>query len=49
VSATSDVLAPPPVANTMYCLPLCRKVIGGALVLVGMGTAPTCLPVALMK
>jgi hypothetical protein len=43
------VLTSNPVANTMYCLPLCRNVIGGALVLVGMGTAPTCLPVALMK
>ncbi len=47
VNATSEVFAPPPVANTMYCLPLCMKVIGGALVLLGIGTAPTCLPVAL--
>lgn len=47
VSATSAVLVPPPVANTMYCFPLCRNVIGGALVFDGIWTAPTCFPVAL--
>src|SRR5688572_17215146 len=47
LSATSDVFAPPPVAKTMYCLPLCMKVIGTALVFSGIGTIPTCLPVAL--
>ena len=46
-SATSDVFPPAPVANTMYCCPLCMKVIGTALVRDGIATAPTCLPVAL--
>ena len=46
VSATSEVFAPPPVAKTMYCRPLCMKVIGTALVFEGISTAPTCLPVA---
>ena len=47
VSATSDVLAPAPVANTMYCRPWCMNVIGIAVVREGMATLPTCFPVAL--
>jgi hypothetical protein len=35
------VFAPAPVANTMYCRPWCRKVIGTALVFDGVFTAPT--------
>ena len=30
----------------MYCLPWCIKVIGTAVVLEGILTAPTCFPVA---
>jgi Hpt domain-containing protein len=46
-SATSEVLPAAPVANTMYCRPLCMNVMGTALVFAGMSTAATCLPVAL--
>jgi len=46
-NATSDVVPAAPVANTMYCCPLCMNVIGTALVRDGMTTAPTCFPDAL--
>ena len=46
-SATNAVLVFCPVAYTMYCFPLCMKVIGTALVRVGTVTAPSSLPVAL--
>lgn len=46
-SATSDVFAPAPVANTMYCFPWCRNVIGIAVVRDGIVTSPTCFPVRL--
>src|SRR6185437_15242241 len=49
VSATNPVCSPCPVAKTMYCFPLYRNVIGTAVLTVGIGTAPTCLPVALSK
>ena len=45
--ATSEVLAPAPVAKTMYCLPWCRNVIGTAVVREGIASAPTCFPVFL--
>src|SRR5215213_10023874 len=41
VSATSEVFAPCPIANTTYCLPLCMNVIGTAVDFDGMRTAPT--------
>jgi hypothetical protein len=37
----SDAFRPPPVANTMYCLPWCMNVIGTALVFDGISTEPT--------
>ena len=43
----SDVFSPLPVAKTRYCLPLCMKVMGGALVFDGIFTAATCFPVFL--
>jgi hypothetical protein len=49
VNATNPVCSPCPVAKTMYCFPLYRNVIGTAVLTVGIGTAPTCLPVALSK
>ena len=49
VSAMRPDGPPVPDANTMYCLPWCRNVIGTAVLTAGMLTAPTCLPVALSK
>ena len=39
VNATSDVFDPAPIANTMYCRPLCRNVIGTAVVFAGRNAA----------
>ena len=36
VKATNDVFDPAPIANTMYCRPLCRNVIGTAVVFAGI-------------
>ena len=39
--ATNAVVVPAPVANTTYCLPMCMKVIGTAVIRDGISTAPT--------